>query len=181
MPPTTIAETAMEDQTSTQPHEQLAEPDPAQRPARLALYLGAGLLITGAVVLYLGYNGAATNPIAEAQLPYVISGGLLGVALMVLGGIAAAVHVLLQVQADFRKELNTMRESMEQLSEAMSHQMFDGSAPSTNGHSIVLVTRGASSFHREDCRLVQRAEHVKPLPRDEADRSGLTPCRICKP
>lgn len=181
MSQTTIPDTAMDDQQTTQSHQQLSEPDPAQRPARLALYLGAALVVAGGVILYLGYNGAATNPVVQAQMPYVISGGLLGLGLMALGGIAVAVHVILQVQADFRTELSAMRESMEQLSEAMSHQLFRDTAPSSNGYATVLVTRGATSFHREDCRLVQRAEHLKALPREEADREGLTPCRICKP
>lgn len=158
----------------------LEGPDPAHRPARLSLYLGIGLVAAGAIVMYLGYNGAATNPVPAAQTPFVISGGLLGLGLLALGGIAVAVHVILQVQADFRVELGAMRDSIEQLAEAVSRQVFGGQ-PSANGHTIVMVARGAASFHREDCRLVQRAEHLRSIPKDEADREGLTPCRICKP
>ena len=159
------------------------EPDPAQRPARLALYLGGALVLVGGIVMYFGYDGAAKSAVPQAQTPYVISGGLLGLALMVLGGIGLAVHVLLQVQADFRTELNAMRENIEVLADALSHQVFGtgstAKAPSSNG--TVMVAQGATSFHRPDCRLVTAAQHVRPLPREEADRTGLIPCRVCKP
>lgn len=162
------------------PRSVLPEPDPARRPARLALYIGGALIAIGLVVLYLGYNGAATNALPQAQTPYIISGGLLGVALMVIGAVTIALYVLLQVQADFRTELSALRESMETLSEAMAHQVFRPANPgSENG--TVMVARGASSFHRPECRLVARAEHVKPLPRNEAEEAGLIACRICKP
>ncbi|HVL32115.1 MAG TPA: hypothetical protein VM600_00865 [Actinomycetota bacterium] len=165
------------------PNHTLQEPDPVRRPARLALYLGAALILAGIVALYLGYDGAATNPLPQAQTPYVISGGLLGLGLMALGGVTIAVYVLLQVQGDLRSELGAMRESMDRLSEVIAHEAFSSASksatPSSNG--TVMVARGAASFHRADCRLVVRAEGVTPLPREEADRTGLVPCRICKP
>jgi hypothetical protein len=172
----------MADDTTT-PH--LGEPDPARRPARIALYAGVAAIAVGGVVMYLGYNGAATNPLPQAQTPYVISGGLLGLALMALGGVAIALYVLLQVQADLRSELHGMRETMELLAESIARQMFGAGAsvassqPSANG--TVYVARGASSYHRSDCRLVARADHVKPLARADAGSAGLVPCRICKP
>lgn len=158
--------------------EQIREPDPAQRPARLALYGGLALIAVGGVVLYLGYNGAATHPVPQAQTPYVISGGLLGIALMALGGITAALAVLLRVQADLRTDLSAMRESIERLADATAARTLAGS-PSANG--TVLVTPEAGSFHRPDCKLVARAEHVRPSPRSAATDEGLAPCRVCKP
>ncbi len=162
----------------------LSEPDPARRPARIALYVGLAGIALGALVMYLGYNGTATNPVAPAQTPYLISGGMLGLGLMALGGIAVALYVVLQIQADLRAELRAMRESTDRLTETIARQMF--AAPlspiakaTTNGN--VYVARGASSYHRADCRLVSRAENVKPLPREEAGRAGLVACRICKP
>ncbi len=166
--------------TSTQP-VRVEAPDPARRPARLALYVGGTMMIIGAVALYLGYNGAATNPLVQAQIPFVISGGLVGLGLLALGGISLAVYVVLVVQADFRTELNAMRESIEQLSEALSHQAFGSANGAGATADLVLVARGSSSFHRSECRLVQRSERSRPMPRADADREGLLPCRICKP
>lgn len=156
----------------------LREPDPAQRPARLAFYGGFALIAIGVVVVYFGYNGAATHPLPQAQTPYVISGGLFGVALMALGGITAGLAVLLRVQADFRTEMLGMRAAIERLADATAGQALAG-APSMNG--TVVITPDAGSFHRPDCALVARAEHVRPSPRAAATEAGLAPCRVCKP
>lgn len=156
----------------------LREPDPAQRPARLALYSGLTFVGLGLLAIYLGYNGAATHPLPQAQTPYVISGGLLGVGLIALGGITAGLAVLLRVQADFRAEMLGMRETLERLGDAMAGRVIAG-ASGKNG--TVVVTPEAGSFHRPECALVARAEHVRPSPRAEATDAGLVACRVCKP
>lgn len=155
-------------------------PDPAQRPARLALYLGVLLIAVGLVALYLGYNGVATNANEVAQTPYLISGGMAGLGLLGLGGISVAVFVLLRVQADLRRDLTDLRETVDSLTDAVGRQGYNGSnghAPSANG--TVMVTEGSRTFHRPDCRLVTRAGHARPVAKSET--GGLTPCRICRP
>lgn len=181
----------MAEQTTQLPQQQshqsipaLSEPDPVRRPARLALYVGGASILLGMLAMYLGYDGAAKNPVPAAQTPYVISGGLLGLGLMALGGVAIAVYILLQAQADLRTDLSGLRDSMDRLSEAIAHEAFSSAARSSSGPSAngtVVVARGAASYHRPDCRLVTRAEHASPVPRTEAERNGLIPCRICKP
>lgn len=156
----------------------LREPDPAQRPARLALYGGFALIAVGLIVLYFGYNGAATHPLPQAQTPYVISGGLLGVALMALGGITAGLAVLLRVQADLRSDLVGMRDAIERLADAIAGRSLAGGLAADEK---VFVTPEAGSFHKENCTLVTRAEHVRPSPRAEAAAAGLVACRVCKP
>jgi hypothetical protein len=161
----------------------LAEPDPAQRPARLAMYLGVAMLALGAIALYLGYDGVAKHAVEVAQTPYLISGGIVGLALIGLGGVTLAVYVLLRVQGDLRSELRSMSVAIESLVDAMaaqvSYKTSNGSAPVTG--DLVLVARGTSTFHAAGCRLVDRSEAARPLPRSEAQKAGMTACRICKP
>jgi hypothetical protein len=163
---------------------ELKQEDSARRPARLAAYAGAGLIILGLIVLYLGYNGAATHPNPpQAQTPFIISGGLLGVGLMALGGIAVLVWVILTIQSQLQAEVKGVRDAIESLAESLARQSFGApvSKESVTSNGKVYVARGASSYHRSDCRLVARADHVKPLAKEEAGRVGLVPCRICKP
>lgn len=47
--------------------------------------LGTGLCGAGILLVFLGWNGAASVDRIEAQFPYVISGGIAGLALVVLG------------------------------------------------------------------------------------------------
>lgn len=164
--------------------QHIGEPDPTLRPARLAMYLGVVALVLGAIALIAGYNGAATNPIVEAQIPYVISGGLAGLALIVIGGISVAASVILRVTGEIRNELHATRDAFTQanrVASSVAAAIRPESIPASASNGSVLVSSGGSSYHRSDCRLVERAESVEKVPRADATSQGLHPCRICNP
>src|SRR5262245_3329807 len=54
---------------------------------RILAFIGAGLVGVGIPLIILGWYGAAHTPYTFEQIPYMISGGLLGLALTVLGGL----------------------------------------------------------------------------------------------
>lgn len=65
--------------------------------------VGAWLLIgLGALLLLLGWLGASGTPYVEAQIPYVISGGLAGLGLIGLGA-------TLWLSSDLRDEWHRLR------------------------------------------------------------------------
>lgn len=47
--------------------------------------LGTGLCGAGILLVFLGWNGAASVDRVEAQFPYLISGGIAGLSLVVIG------------------------------------------------------------------------------------------------
>lgn len=47
--------------------------------------LGTGLCGAGVLLVFLGWNGAASVDRIEAQFPYLISGGIAGLSLVVIG------------------------------------------------------------------------------------------------
>lgn len=47
--------------------------------------LGAGAVIIGAIAILLGYRGVAGTPFPAEQIPYVISGAVVGIALIGIG------------------------------------------------------------------------------------------------
>ncbi len=47
--------------------------------------LGTGLCGAGILLVFLGWNGAASVDRVEAQFPYLISGGIAGLTLVVIG------------------------------------------------------------------------------------------------
>lgn len=161
------------------------EPDQSLRSSRLAMYAGVSLVGLGAVAIYLGYNGAATNPLVEAQVPYVISGGLFGLALLLLGGIGIAASVVLRAMGDMRRELHAVRDGFLEASHGdpmIARALGVEPAPaaaSLNGS--VVVAESGSSYHRPDCRVVERAVGVSKIPREQADAQGLHACRVCAP
>src|SRR5439155_3180496 len=53
--------------------------------SRLGGKLGIVVGLLGAVILYLGWNGAASHNDIRKQFPYLVSGGMAGLALVVVG------------------------------------------------------------------------------------------------
>jgi hypothetical protein len=57
----------------------------------------------GAVVLFFGYLGTRHAVLVEQQMPYIISGGLVGIFLLAVGGV-------LWLSADLRDDWRELRE-----------------------------------------------------------------------
>jgi uncharacterized membrane protein len=57
---------------------------------RMLLVPGAFLLIAGFVLMFLGWYGAAHTPRQIEQIPYLISGGFIGLGLVFLGALILA-------------------------------------------------------------------------------------------
>src|SRR5204863_9193308 len=58
------------------------------------LAASAALMVVGLCAIVIGWVGASRSTLIEEQLPYVISGGLLGVALAVIGALTFFTHWL---------------------------------------------------------------------------------------
>ena len=53
---------------------------------RWLLALGGGLILAGIVLVLIGWVGTSRTVLVAGQIPYVVSGGLLGLGLIFLGG-----------------------------------------------------------------------------------------------
>src|SRR3954462_14279920 len=107
----------------------------------------AGYIITlvGFLVIGLGYNGIAGSLLdVRAQLPYLLSGGFLGLAVVVFG-------VGLIINASAREDRSRLESVLLQLLEV---QQAGGVATSVPADANGLFAAGAASYHRPDCRLV---------------------------
>lgn len=136
------------------------------------MVVGVVLSAVGAVIVILGWYGAAHTTVLQYQVPYVISGGMLGSALVVLGGIYTATANIRQHQDRLEALLH----------EAMYGATGEdaGSAPQVSEPSTgeLFTVPGGTTYHRGSCAVLRgkAPEVVDPV----ADRS-LTPCRICRP
>jgi hypothetical protein len=130
------------------------------------VFVGAGLLIIG-----LGYNGMASNTLVAAQMPYLLSGGILGLALVVFG-------TGLMVNRSGREDRQRLEGVLLQLLDAQQTGELHARVPAdVDG----LFAAGAASFHRPGCRLVDGREEVSYVTADEARARDLKPCRVCQP
>ncbi len=148
---------------------------------------GAILLPLGVAVILLGWAGAAHGRVDQQQIPYLISGGILGLACVVVGCFFFWAHWLYRIydQADLHHQA-AMREQAEfyrQLLQAVggSGAAAAGSAvTSTNAGTTLVATPTGTNVHTADCPIVaNRRDSVRSVSRAEAE--SMRPCRICEP
>jgi hypothetical protein len=86
---------------------------------RWMLVPGSILVFLGFVVMSLGWVGAARTPREIEQVPYLISGGLIGLALVVLGGLLLVstfwVAVVRKLQSEASTELIILKARIAEL------------------------------------------------------------------
>ncbi len=88
-----------------------ARPGRSSRNVRLWLeWIGMALIVFGFACIILGWYGAAHSPYLYQEVPYLISGGLLGVALVIGGGVLVrSAWTMRQIEEDRRNALAIVR------------------------------------------------------------------------
>ena len=182
-----------------------AEPVPSSRDARLAEAVGrlrtrvdmatvdrwlmaAGpvLVVFGLLLIYLGWYGASNTTRVFLQIPYMISGGLLGVGLMFTGGFlyfARWLNDLVNENQRRAAAAERQAEVLERIEALLAAGAIAGdrAAPApvsavTGTDSWVATPRG-KLYHRPDCSMVSGRE-VRSV---NGDVDNLKPCQICGP
>lgn len=149
------------------------------RRSKYAEYVPVALIMVGFAFMFLGWNGAAGRDCVQCQVPYMISGGLIGLGLVFFGSASLIVRAFKEGLVRQLKELEALTETNKRVASTLTWSV-NGTAP--NGHQgSDLVVVGVSSFHLVDCRLVVSRESLEKVPREEAVDSGLEACRVCNP
>jgi hypothetical protein len=136
--------------------------------ARLLIVLG--LLAAGVVFVMLGWYGAANTNIITEQIPYLISGGLLGLGLIIVAGIMAA-------SASSEREMVRLRADIARMASASPATNGTAETYSSNGHHVFAVT-GGRSYHEPGCPILE-GKDVRELQPAAAAGAGLAPCKLC--
>lgn len=76
-------------------------------------YIAVVMMAAGFLLIVLGWNGAAGLDYVQGQLPYIISGGLAGVALVGAGLTLALVQELRRSTLEITEKLDELRGSMQ--------------------------------------------------------------------
>jgi hypothetical protein len=149
---------------------------------RFMLILGGILMPLGVVLIILGWAGAARTPLAIEQNDYLISGGILGLALVFAGG-----FVYFSYWQTIR--IRESRSQAKELADALARveTLLAGGTVTTDDGAIVAAARPAQSFvatpngsifHRGDCAAVSGRDDLKSV---DPETTRLKPCRICTP
>ena len=149
---------------------------------RAQLIGGAVLAVLGLVAIILGWYGAANTGFEFEQLPYLISGGLLGVALCFLGGFVYFAYWVTKLVRESRAQSERAAQILDQIAVSLN-----GAAPAPRravrtiaggSDGAFVATRNGNLFHRPDCSAVSGRQRLR---RVTAQTRGLEPCALCDP
>jgi hypothetical protein len=158
------------------------------------LIIGGALVPLGVVLILLGWLGASATPLVFEQVPYLISGGVLGLALVFVGGFVYFAYwltLLVRENRSTREDLVAVLSRMERLLEEGSLKegsLGQGSrkarstrtarTPAGSYAGELVATKTGSMIHRPDCVAVDGRDNLRAV---TDDTTGLTPCRLCDP
>src|SRR5687768_1445068 len=116
-----------------------------------------GLAVVGFLLIFLGWNGAATYDREPAQLPYVISGGIAGLAVVVIAAALMVVNAQRQDRAALLNGLAELKEAMERLTLVSAGASGNGatSGRRPQDDEAGLVVAGPTTYHRPSCKLLE--------------------------
>ena len=161
--------------------------------------LGSILVAGGLAAIVIGYLGVSGTVYVPLQLPYLVSGAVLGLALVIVGTALFVVQVLTRQTRLLRRLLSEVEAPADKPTEtkggakkpaattarlpsmasAAGDGDGDGSGATSNG-SPVYAVRGGRWFHRGGCSLLE-GKSPRAMNAREAEDLGLAPCRLCDP
>ncbi len=167
--------------------------EPSARAARWRVdgvlgVVAAVLLPLGLLVILLGWYGAAHSSYLWEQVPYLISGGLLGLGLVTGAGLlylgswvarsAAAQQRASDQLAALLQEIRDEIGKAPQAPTANGRASSNGRSRRTTAASPFVATARGSMWHRADCAVVAGREDLHAV---GPDGDGLQPCALCDP
>jgi hypothetical protein len=137
--------------------------------------LGLLFVTAGFVVIGKAWDGAASINFTTGQFPYILSGGFMGLGLIVTG-------CTLLLLSTVRGEREVMSQKMDEVTRLLSRSLTRMQA-SSNGlaGSGEQVVAGETTYHRADCKILQGKTGLATLTIEQAAAEGLTACRVCDP
>ncbi len=134
--------------------------------------IGVGMIGVGFLLIVLAWNGAASLDYTQGQIPYLISGGVGGLGLVV-GGVG-----LLVIQG-LRRDNLMLAAKVDELIDVMAGASLGGPTAVPTGSDMVVA--GRTTYHTGECHLVEGRTDLQVMSPADAKSRGLAPCRICEP
>jgi hypothetical protein len=147
----------------------------AERRARSGKFLGLLFVALGFAFIAKAWDGAASINFVQGQVPYLLSGGFMGLALVITGCTLIFLTTL-------RSERRALHEKLDEVTTLLGRSLNRMSV-SANGSAAGAeqVVAGATVYHRPGCRILEGKETAVTITVQQAATEGLTPCRSCGP
>lgn len=146
------------------------------RPLRPSELLGPGLCVLGLALVLVGWNGAASSNRLEAQFPYLISGGVFGLCLVVIGTGLVVAGVLKRLESAVEARSEELRRSFEDVLRAVAVGVTGAEADT--GVRVVVLN---ATYHVPSCRVLDGRAGLRRIAPSAAASLGFAPCRVCQP
>src|SRR5438270_3712690 len=114
---------------------------------RWVLIAGAIMVPLGIALIVLGWYGAAHKALIIQQFPYLISGGILGLGLMITGGLAYFGYWITRLVHENRDHTQQLLLAIEKLG-ALA---IEDEGPAAAGNGMLVATATGNMLHRPDC------------------------------
>ena len=144
-------------------------------------FVGWVLAGLGALALFLGWYGVSGESLTSKQLPYLVSGGLTGIALIVVAGVFLATD-------DVRRQLSQVDELRRKVDDLYALLVEEIATPTASPievdnapNAAILAMPAGTSYHRADCALVKGKVDAAAVDARMIRTRKLRPCRICEP
>lgn len=153
-------------------------------------YLGWVCIGVGALLMLLGWFGVSREALPAKQIPYLVSGGIGGMFLAVLGAYflgtqelrkdSGRLDRLERMVEDLHLVLLRRADAPDPAEVRAAEHSSNGSNGTSPRLRRVVVVDGGDLFHRASCDLVEgkEGEEVTPV---TARKRGLRPCPSCTP
>jgi hypothetical protein len=148
---------------------------------RWLLIVGGVLMPLGVVLIILGWAGASRTPLPFEQNDYLISGGLLGLALVVSGGFVYFAYWQTVRIRESRTQAADLITAITRLEGLVAGGAAVGNGTTAKAGAATtnfVATASGSIFHRPDCAAVAGRSDLSKV---DAAKTKLRPCRICSP
>jgi hypothetical protein len=186
----------------TTPQEGRAVPDDELPDTRLFwLWVGKAtrpvvgwvLVAIGALMIVVGYVGVARQVLVAKQLPYLVSGGILGIAVVAVGvmflgteqirrdsgrldrleGMVHELHLVLLARPD--APLADVQQALARAEASPASAVANGGAT-----GLLVALEEGERYHFDTCDVVRGKPAVEVTPRT-IRRRALSPCPLCAP
>jgi hypothetical protein len=134
---------------------------------------GGVLMPLGVLLVLAGWYGAAHTTRLFEEIPYLISGGMLGIVLAAIGASLYFGYWLTRLVSHARELVDGM---------ARIERRLESLAPGEVGADTgrLVATREGVLFHRADCSVVA-SRPASELRTVKLPAAGLSPCKLCAP
>jgi hypothetical protein len=146
---------------------------------------GGVLMPLGVILVFIGWYGASHTTRLFEEIPYLISGGLLGIVLSTIGAALYFGYWLTRIVAGERQMIEVLARMEARLDGVAAESNGSGSsganaAATSTAAGTFLATRTGTMFHRPDCPVVadRPASELRSI---KLPATGMSPCKLCAP